>query len=102
MINHIPMSEARVNLCAVVKRVYLKGEYFILEKDGIPVAGLLAVEELEDYLEPRDPKAIKQIAESTKDYKAGRVRSARGLIDELNSALVAKGKRGAKNSAKTT
>ncbi len=101
MISHIPITEARVNLGAVVKRVHLKGEYFILEKDGIPVAGLMSVDELEDYLELRDPRVIKQIAQSKKDYDAGRSRSAWGLLDELKSARVAKGKRGANKPAKT-
>ena len=101
MINHIPITEARVNLGAVVKRVHLKGEYFILEKDGIPVAGIMSVDELEDYLELREPKVIKQIAQSKKDYDAGRVRGARALLDELKSARIVKGKRDAKKPAKT-
>ena len=37
MVNRIAISKARVN-CAVVKRAHLNGEYFILEKDGIPIA----------------------------------------------------------------
>ncbi len=40
LVHHIAITKARVNLGAVVKRAHLKGEYFILEKDGIPVAGL--------------------------------------------------------------
>ena len=36
MVNRIAMSKARVNLGDVVKRAHLNGEYFILEKDGIP------------------------------------------------------------------
>jgi PHD/YefM family antitoxin component YafN of YafNO toxin-antitoxin module len=100
-INHIPITKARVNLGAVVKRVHLKGEYFILEKDGIPVAGLLSVNELEDYLELRDPKVIKQLTESKKDYEAGRVRNAWDLLDELKGARAAKGKKSANRPAKT-
>ena len=45
MVNRIPITEARVNLGAVVKRVHLNGEYFILEKDGIPVAGIMGADE---------------------------------------------------------
>ena len=40
MVNRIAISKARVNLGAVVKRAHLNGEYFILEKDGIPIAGI--------------------------------------------------------------
>ena len=47
------------------------------------VAGLLSVDELEDYLELRDPKVNKQqIIQSKKDYDAGRFGSARALLAE--------------------
>jgi PHD/YefM family antitoxin component YafN of YafNO toxin-antitoxin module len=85
MINHIPITKARVNLGAVVKRAHLKGEYFILEKDGIPVAGLMGADELEDYLELRDPGVIKQIEESRTDQAAGRVRNVKEFIAELRA-----------------
>jgi antitoxin Phd_YefM of type II toxin-antitoxin system len=64
MVSRIPITKARVNLGAVVKRAHLNGEYFILEKDGIPIAGIMDADELEDYLELRNPKVKKQIAES--------------------------------------
>lgn len=83
MITRIPLTKARVNLGSVVKRVHLKGEYFILEKDGIPVAGLLSVDELEDYLELRDSKASKHIVQSKKDYNAGRTEDAWDLLGKL-------------------
>jgi PHD/YefM family antitoxin component YafN of YafNO toxin-antitoxin module len=93
MVHRIPITKARVNLGAVVKRAHLNGEYFILEKDGIPIAGIMDADELEDYLELRDPKVKKQIAESRKDAEAGRVRDARQLLAEL------KGKRKGKKAA---
>src|SRR5437868_5362560 len=83
MVNRIPITEARVNLGAVVKRAHLNGEYFILEKDGIPIAGIMDADELEDYLETRDPKVKKQIAASRKDAEAGRLRPAVELLSEL-------------------
>ncbi len=77
------MSKARVNLGDVVKRAHLNGEYFILEKDGIPITGIMDADELEDYLEARNPKVKKQIAASREDVKAGRVRPASELVSEL-------------------
>jgi len=50
MVNHLPITKARINLGQLAKRAYIKGEYFILEKDGIP-SSHLAADELEDYLE---------------------------------------------------
>ena len=54
---------------------------------------MLSVGELEDFLELGNPKIIKQIAASKKDYDAGRVRNARDLLSELKSARATKGKR---------
>ncbi len=49
MVHHIPITKARINLGQVVRRAHLNNEYFILEKDGIPIAGILDIAELEDY-----------------------------------------------------
>jgi antitoxin (DNA-binding transcriptional repressor) of toxin-antitoxin stability system len=83
MINRIPITKARINLGAVAKRAHLEGEYFILEKDGIPIAGIMAADELEDYLELQNPKVKKDIAEGWKAYQEGRVRDAREVLAEL-------------------
>jgi PHD/YefM family antitoxin component YafN of YafNO toxin-antitoxin module len=83
MIQRLPLTQARVNLGAVVKRVRLNKEYFILEKDGIPVAGLMDIDEFEDYLEVRDPKIRANIRASNKQYLAGKSRPAAEFIKEL-------------------
>lgn len=54
-----------------------------LEKDGIPVIGIMAADELEDYLELKDPKVKRQIQQSNEDLRAGRVRPAQELLAEL-------------------
>ena len=41
MVHRLPVTKARVNLGQVVRRVHVNKEYFILEKDGIPVVGIL-------------------------------------------------------------
>jgi len=76
----LPITKARVNLGQVVKRAHLNREYFTLEKDGIPVAGILDADELEDYLELRDPKARRAIEASNADIAAGRTRPAQDLL----------------------
>lgn len=80
MVNHIPITQARINLGALVKRAHLQGEYFILEKDGIPIAGIMGADELEDYLELQDPEVQRAIAESNADIKAGRTFPAENLL----------------------
>lgn len=87
MVHNIAITKARINLGALAKRVYLKGEYFILEKDGIPVAGLMSADEMEDYLELRDPKVNAIIAEGHKEYLAGKTRPARELLKELRAGV---------------
>ena len=82
-VHRLPLTKARVNLGQVVKRVHVNKEYFILEKDGIPVVGILDADELEDYLELNDPKARRAIAASHKEFLAGKSRPADNLLAEL-------------------
>ncbi len=90
MVQRLPLTQARNTLGAVVKRVHLKKEYVILEKDGIPLAGVMDIDEFEDYLELRDPKVRAAIAKGRQEYLAGKSRPARSLLTEL----VSSGKRG--------
>lgn len=84
MITTIPITKARINLGALVKRVHLNKEYFILEKDGIPIAGLMGIDEFEDYLELQDPKVRAHIRRSHEEYLAGKSRPAEDLLRELH------------------
>ena len=86
LVHRIAMTEARINLGQLARRAHVNNEYFILEKDGIPVVGIMDAEELEDYLELRNPGVREQIAESNRDVKAGRTRPAAELLTELRSA----------------
>ena len=83
MVTTIPITKARTNLGALVKRVHLNKEYFILEKDGIPVAGIMNIDEFEDYLELQDPKVRAIIAKGRQEYLAGKSRPAEDLLHEL-------------------
>src|ERR1022692_1383225 len=90
VIHHLPITKARVNLGQVAKRVRLNGEYFILEKDGIPIVGIMGADELEDYLELRDPKVQRILKQSAQDVRAGRTRPASMLLAEHTKADDAK------------
>ena len=83
MVEHLPLSQARNNLGAVVKRVHLGKKYVILEKDGIPLAGLMDIDEFEDYLDLHDPKVKASIAKSRAEYRVGKSHLARELLAEL-------------------
>jgi antitoxin (DNA-binding transcriptional repressor) of toxin-antitoxin stability system len=83
MVTAIPITKARINLGALVQRVHLNKEYVILEKDGIPIAGLMDIDEFEDYLEMQDPKVRTIIAKGREEYLAGKSRPAEELLREL-------------------
>ena len=83
MVTNIPITKARINLGAIVKRIRVNKEYFILEKDGIPIAGLMDIDEFEDYLEMQDVKVKRDIAKSTGEFRAGKARPADDLLVEL-------------------
>ena len=88
LVQRLPITQARIKLGAVIRRVRLNKEYFILEKDGIPVAGIMDIDEFEDYLELRDPKISAHIRESYRQYLAGKSGPADRLLAEIS-----KGKR---------
>jgi antitoxin (DNA-binding transcriptional repressor) of toxin-antitoxin stability system len=98
MVHHLPITKARINLGQVVRRVVRNKEYFILEKDGIPVAGIMGADELEDYLELRDPKVKRAIQKGHQEYLAGKSRPARELLAELRRETKGGFKRVAKRS----
>ena len=67
-----------------MKRVHLAKQYVILEKDGIPLAGIMDIDEFEDYLDLHDPKVKASIAKSRAEYRVGNSRLARELLAELS------------------
>jgi hypothetical protein len=85
IVNRLPLTKARVNLGQVVRRVHVNREFFILEKDGIPVAGLMHVDDLEDYLEMQNRSVKEQIQTSAAEYRRGESRSAREFMAELKT-----------------
>jgi antitoxin (DNA-binding transcriptional repressor) of toxin-antitoxin stability system len=89
-INRLPITKARINLGQIARRAHNGNEYFILEKDGIPVIGIMAADELEDYLELRNPKVKASIAASRRDHAAGKTRPGGKLLTELRQSSVRK------------
>jgi hypothetical protein len=90
IINRLPITKARINLGQIAKRAHNGNEYFILEKDGIPVIGIMAADELEDYIEMRDAAVKKSLAVSGLDRAKGKTRPASRLLAELRKSRVRK------------
>ena len=74
VVRRLPITKARINLGALAERAHVNKEYFILEKDGIPIAALMDIDEFEDYLELQDPKVREHIRKSNEEYLAGKSR----------------------------
>lgn len=85
MVQRLPITKARINLGQIARRAHVKGEYFILEKDGIPVIGIMDADELEDYLDARDPKIEARIQKATAEFRAGKSRPVEEFLTELQS-----------------
>lgn len=83
VVHRIPITRARINLGQVARRAHINGEFFILEKDGIPVAVIMNVEDLESYLELKDPALKRQIRQSYEEYRRGKAREAGKFLQEL-------------------
>ena len=79
----VPMTKARTQFGSLVRGVHVAGDVVVLEKDGIPVAGLLDIDAVEDYLESKDPALRKRLRASMKAYQSGRGRPAREFLEEL-------------------
>jgi len=79
----MPMTKARINFGALVRSVHVDGDVVVLEKDGIPVAGLVDINALEDYLESTDPALRRRMRASMNAYRSGRARPLREFMGEL-------------------
>ena len=84
------MTTVRCTAGAVVKRVDVNKEYVILEKDDIPLAGVVDIDEVEDYLALQDPKVRAHIAKSREEFLAGKSRTAEALLKELRARAAKK------------
>ncbi len=85
MVRHLPLTKFRSQLGTVIQRIHRDKEYVVLERDGMPVAAVMDIDEFEDYLELNDPVVQREIELSRKDYEAGRVVDARELLEELRA-----------------
>ena len=83
IVRRIAITKARINLGQVARRAHVNREYFILEKDSIPVAGLLSADELEDYLELQEPGIKAQIRKSSEEYRSGKSWDARAFLKAM-------------------
>jgi len=83
MTKTMPISKARVNLGSVVDRIREKGGQVVLEKNGIPVAAIISIYDLEDYLELNNPEVQKRIDKSYREFQQGKWIPADKVMSEI-------------------
>ena len=69
----------------VVGRANKNKEAFILERDGLPVAALVNIDDFEDFLDVQDIKLRNQIKKSYSEYLKGKSRPVEEFINEINN-----------------
>ena len=83
-VRRVSIAEARASLSKIAKHAHLNGEYFFVGGNGAPIIGIMDAEELEDYLELRDPKVQREIRKSNEEYLAGKSRPLEKFLAELD------------------
>lgn len=83
-IRSIPVTKARINLGSVLRQAYSQKKSFLLEKSGIPIAGILGIEDFEDWLELSNPSLKNDIQKGYREYKKGKAKSVSTLLKSLH------------------
>jgi PHD/YefM family antitoxin component YafN of YafNO toxin-antitoxin module len=97
VVKRLTLAKAQTELGRVARRAHRNQEYFIIEEDGAPLIGIMDADELEDYLELRDPVVQRHIRESNEDVRAGRTRPAEQLLAEIRASIRSTTSRARKN-----
>lgn len=86
-IRHIPLTQARASLGALVNDVNRNNEYVVVERGGLPVAVIMDFDEFEDYLDLRDPAVRERIAAASRENHAGESVPAEDLLPRLQRGV---------------
>lgn len=57
-----------------------------MKKNGIPIAGIVDIDDLEDWLELQDPEMQEQLAEGDREYRKGKTKPLDDFLAELHAA----------------
>lgn len=79
----VSATEAKTHFGKLIRRVKLGQEYIIVERDGIPVLGILDADELEDYLDLHDEALKAQIHQGYREYQQEKSRPVEEVLAEV-------------------
>jgi len=63
-VHSLPITKARINLGGIIQQAFHNKNAFLLEKSGIPVAGILGIDDFQDWLDLSNPE-LKKPSEKT-------------------------------------
>jgi PHD/YefM family antitoxin component YafN of YafNO toxin-antitoxin module len=86
VVKSVPLARVRDRPEQVIGGVVAGREYLILRQDGLPVVGMMGIEEFEDYLELQDPAVKRHLAASKAERRRGKTHPAENLLAALQSA----------------
>jgi hypothetical protein len=86
IIHRIPIEAGEARLGRMAQRLHARKEYAILEKDGVPLAGVVSMDEFEDLMELHDADIKRQIAEGYAEYRRGEAQPVREFLATLGRA----------------
>lgn len=86
-VTRISATDAKTRFGEVIRRVQIGREYIIVEKDGIPVLGILDADELEDYLDLRDEELQEQSRHGSREYKSAKTRPVEKILAEVRASV---------------
>jgi len=83
----VSATEAKTHFGELIRRVKVGKEYIIVERDGLPVLGILDADELEDYLDLHDESLKVQIRQGHREYQAGKTRPVEKVLAEVRTRI---------------
>ncbi len=91
MTRRISVKQARADFEKLVEEIWHSKDRLLIEKDGLPIAILLNMDDFEDLMETvgelADPKYLASIREARAEYRRGEVDAEMRLVGELVDEL---------------
>lgn len=82
MVKTLSLEKAKTDLPNIVEKLQ-SGDFVIVQKNGRPVAGIVDVDDMEDFVELQNPLLKKQITKGYAEFKAGKTISTRSFLKYL-------------------
>ena len=85
MVKTLSLEKAKKDLPSIVEKLH-SGDFVIVQKNGRPIAGIVDVDDMKDFVELRNPVIKKQITRGYHEFKAGKTVAARSFLKSLKRA----------------